>query len=169
MGALSGDEITQLSHSTSPALLCSWGTNAAPDAHGDSGDTKAQGTTCCSPHADPTAGISQLLECLETPPYVTSSCEVPWCQPSSFQLLRTHSETPNTTCFHRQTIPSRMADKRSHPQTLPARRNAQLQSHHNPVHRVCQHPQLSHSHSGCAITSQKHQLPGCNLWAALHL
>lgn len=29
-----------------------------------------------------------------------------------------------------------------------------LESHHNPVHRACQHPQLSPSRSVCAITSK---------------
>lgn len=80
-------------HSTSPALLGSWGTN-------DGGDTKPQGTTCCHRRA----GISQLPECLENHPLPQAAVRCPGasCPPSS---CGEHAqETPNTTCFHRQTM-----------------------------------------------------------------
>lgn len=120
-------------HSTSPALLGSWGTN-------DGGDTKPQGTTCCHRRA----GISASRVPGE-PSSATSSCEVPWCQLSSFQLLGTRSGDSQHHLLPQADNALRMLERRSHPQTLPARRNAQLKSHHNPVHRACQHPQLSHT------------------------
>lgn len=118
VGALRGDEIIQLSHSTSPAPLCSWGTN-------DGGDTKPRGTTCCHPRA----GISQLPECLETPSCATGSCEVPWCQLSSSQLPRTRSGDSQHLLPQADNA-LRTLHKKSHPQRAPARRNAQLRSHH---------------------------------------
>lgn len=75
VGALGGDESTQLSHSTWPALL---GTNGG-------GDTKPRGNTCCHPHAESWQGSHGFQSAWRHHPMSQAAVRSPGasCPPSS--------------------------------------------------------------------------------------
>lgn len=102
-GALRGDVNKQLFHSTSPILLCSWGTNAAPrNAHSDGEETpqlprsvipNPEPTICCSPRGLPWQAPQQGSVSIRS---AWRQCPVSWTAARSYGARLPPSSSKNT-------------------------------------------------------------------------